>query len=231
MKAYHNYHRLLVCLLLACLGATLSAQNVKEDIKQINETYRSLKGAQVELEYRYYSGDESQNPEVLKGTAAWQNGQQKMVMPSLERLQNERFALLVNHEMKTIIIQNAPAAANLPSPIPLDSILAFCEDIQYLEKGKGLVAYRFYLNALGFESVEVVFNARTYLIEQIICQQISWEAGEKGDRMEVHYRHLKKLSSQNALNFSEQQYVRPQGEDFLVQTAYQGYELYNFCRQ
>ncbi|MEM6345621.1 MAG: hypothetical protein AAF927_17145 [Bacteroidota bacterium] len=230
MKSYHIYYRLLACLLLACLGQNLSAQNVKQDIERINEAYRSLKGGQVELEYRFYAGYDPDNVEITKGRASWQGVMQKMHTPSIERLQNDQYAILVNHDMKAVIIQNAPSTSTLASPIPLDSMLAICDSIQFQEKEEGLLSYRFLIGALGFEAVEVVFNPESYFIERIVCYQLPWEEGELGDRTEVHYRNLQKLSTTSTAHFSEQDYVRRDGEQFLLQSAYKGYKLYNFCR-
>lgn len=224
------YYRLLACLLLACLSSSLTAQNVKQDVERINEAYRSLKGAQVELEYKHYAGHDPQNPEISKGTASWQGAFQKMSMPTMERLQNEKYAILVNHDMKAIIIQNAQVSTNLGSPIPLDSMLAICDSIQFSSKEDGLLAYRFVIGILGFEAIEVVFNPENYFIERIVCSQLPWQEGELGDRTEIHYRNFQKLSAASTSHFSEQRYVRRDGDTFLPQAAYQGYELYNFCR-
>lgn len=230
MKTYNFYYRLLACLLLACLSYTLSAQNVKQDIERINEAYRSLKGAQVELEYQHYAGYDPGNPEISKGTASWQGANQKMSTPAMERLQNEKYAILVNHDMKTIIIQNAQVATNIGSPIPLDSLLAICDSIHFLQKENGLLAYRFVIGVLGFEAIEVVFNPQSYFIERIVCYQLPWKEGELGDRTEIHYRNFQRLSTSSTSPFSEQKYVRRDGDQFLPQLAYKGYELYNFCR-
>ncbi|MEL7533158.1 MAG: hypothetical protein AAFN10_17710, partial [Bacteroidota bacterium] len=193
MKTYHITYRLLACLLLACVSQSLLAQDVKQDIEKINEAYRSLKGAQVELEYRHYAGHDPQNPEISKGTASWQGEHQKMSMPTMERLQNDKYAILVNHDMKAVIIQNAQVSANIGSPIPLDSLLAFCDSIDFRKTEDGLSAYHFVIGAIGFEAIEVVFNPESYFIERIVCYQLPWQEGELGDRTEVHYRNFQKL--------------------------------------
>lgn len=236
MKALHQY--IAVCLLisLGLIGGTATAQNVHQDFARINQFYAELEGGSFQLEYRLYLDGEPQPLETFVGETQWLGKQSYLQLQGMEKIQTGQHALLVNHEMETIIIQNARTEPALQSPIALDSVLAICDSVQFQALADGNHAYTLDLGDMIYRSIQIVFNPQSYQLQRLVLVEAEpSEVNEAGEpvyaRTEIHYQNFRSTQGKRlASTYRPEKFVQIKGDQIELQPAYQHYQLLNFTR-
>lgn len=227
--------RSLIWLPLFLLGLPLFAQDAATDLARINQFYATQSAGSLAMEYRLFVGNQTQPAEQFVGKTYWKAASYYLQMQETEKLQNDQYLLLVNHEMQTMIIQDAHEALPNPTPVPLDSVLSLCDSVIYEAPVGGLAAYRFVFDNFSYRTVKIAFDVRTYQIRKMIF----WEAKPSGidaegqdeyARIEIAYRALAPLADRQTDPFSTSRFVKAAGETFVPQPDFQHYQLFNYTR-
>jgi len=205
------------------------AQDIHQDIAQINESYAKYTWLEMKTEYRWYSSPSASEPEEkIEGLIQNSPKGQYKRLGSMESLLTERYAIAVNHEEKVVMMQHAPTQVEIsPLDIPLDTILLLCQNYKY-ETVKGKPSWVFEINpdvADNFEKIRMVFNPQTYLVEKLVLYPARDSyAPEEQSRLEIDFLQIKTTANLST-SFSESRYVFLQDGTWRLKADYQDYRL------
>ena len=224
------YHPLGWLVLLMLFGS-LQAQEIRTDLDRIQQAYEQEGSGMINLEYRQYSGYPDEEPEIVQGAYHWDSHSQYLQLPGTEHLKNENYAILVNHQMQAIVVQDAPKVPSSRLDIPLDSLLAICDSVSFSTTPEGWHAWRLEINTSLIMAVSLVFDPVSYQIRKLVRWEQPFETEDQiiEPRLEIHYLRLRPLA-QGKARFAESRFLKRNGDAFLPQTAYQHYQVYNYCR-
>jgi len=225
----------VLSLVMTFFSLLSHAQNIHQDIEQINTTYANISHLEMTSNFQWYDTEDATKPSyTLKGLLQQSpKGNYAKLGPS-ETLINAKYAISVNHDEEIIMIQKAPDAISLsPGNVPLDSILVMCETYAY-EIFEGQVSYLIRIKAhyaQSFDKMRIVFDKESYLISKMILFPIEDPTYEGAKpRVEIDFRHVH-VDDGTKMEVSEAMFVRPQGNALLPHPQYQSYRLINLLTE
>ena len=123
-------------IMLLCglgLGQNLLSQDIKVDLKMINQAYLQAKTFEQEMEISLFSSEDTEQAIETSTSFIRRKGQSFYVKNGeQERISNERLTLVIDHSSKSILLQGPPVNKEVMfMDVKLDSMLNICSDIQY----------------------------------------------------------------------------------------------------
>ncbi|MEM7370407.1 MAG: hypothetical protein AAF587_17490 [Bacteroidota bacterium] len=225
---------LLMIFVLAGNSTVVFSQDVKEDLKKINQAYEAHKSFRADVTYKLFGSLSGNTPiETVSGTIRNQDQYQYSKISGLETLINGKYAVLVNHERKTISIQSGFELTSVLHQPNLDSLVAYCQDIQYTRLTSSSVSYDFVFENHEYERIRMVFHPDTYVIESFTFYQADPVSLTEGGalqsiRMEIQFSNIQINQALPDAQFSEAQFVSHINGQYQPVKALASYRLVNF---
>lgn len=221
---------------LLCSLSLLTAQNLEEDIANINAAYDQLRGYQASLTYELQSGNGQ--PEKADGLIQWSGKEKKYFrMGAQESLQNERMSILADHDEELVLVQGAITTdtRNI-SQIPLDSLLEIGAKVVFAKEGNGWHTYHFDLTDMVYQRISFSFDPVNFMLREISYRSNPFVVDEEATEadveiMRMRYTNLKMNPAFAADTFSEKRFLRKDGKSYALQAEYTSFQLYNYLAQ
>ncbi|MCH8904184.1 MAG: hypothetical protein IIA45_09755 [Bacteroidetes bacterium] len=215
----------------------LLAQNPTDDFNKMLESYLAIDKIRIEQEYRYYRN--------YATTEAYQTENGVLIREKenlysnsfdIERIMNSKYMMLIDHEMKIIAVKKPE---NLKKKDLLsfntDSLLMFCNRVEYLTQLGGLVGYRFSFSWGKYEYLDIIYNPSTYLINKTVWyfrQPFSPNEKDQPTKPRIEIVNTKILIDPDIENnkFSTLRYLSIVNGNIALTSAYSDYKLINYIR-
>lgn len=225
----HIYLRFCFCIGILTLGLNLTAQNIKEDIRRINENYFNASAFQQEVFFQLFASYEAK--EALESYTVFtqkEGSSSYSRRGKVESLSNDKITLVVDHGSKAIMLQGPSpeqTKINAISEVQLDSMLNLCKNTQFESKKGKLGVYHFYFKAYAYDQVSVEFNRSDFLIQKLTLYSRS---DETSMRVEISYRNIRKQINFPKDTFSESRFLVLKSGNYSVKDDYSDYQLLNY---
>jgi hypothetical protein len=212
------------------------SQNIKEDFKNINDTYFKLKNTYIEAKMKLYTDYISTKPieestSIIKRSGNYYYTKQG----NSEYLRNKFYQVIIDNNNKVIILDSSRLQL-IQNPylsiIPLDSLLSILKQTTYREVGNNKAIYTIVTDFDYISKFEVQFNKKSYFIEKLVFYINTTEQGVNGleklkPRIEIVYQKFRTDAKYNDNEFSESRYFSVKGKKVILTQAYTGYTLHN----
>lgn len=221
-----------VLLIVYLLGihSLSNAQNLKEDIKRINDSYFSASSFQQDMYFQLFaSSDSEQALESYKAFIQRQGKSYFMRKGEIESLTNEKFTLLIDHDSKAISVQKAVENEMNPTGgVDLDEVLKICSKTEFESKSGNKGIYHFYLENYAYKKMSVEFDRKSFFILKIIM----YAADEENPyRAEISFSNIKKEVRFPINTFSEERYLSHNAGKYSPNSSFATYQLLNYIRE
>ena len=237
---FHNIKAGALLLLLAGVLFNISllqAQEIKEDLRRIHEAYQQIKSYSVDIEQRVYPTFEAQQSiHLVTGKIRIAPDRYYSSIDGVELLQNDDYAIQVNHDNKTIIVQASMPLMEPQLGIPnLDSLLSLCSNVQFKKLSAKAFQYDLFFEEMEYARMRLVFNPKSWHIDQLVLYyagEDKWGGSETETqaRVEIQFRNGRFNPDIPPATFYSQRFFKAKSGDFTLQPAYASFRLYNYLR-
>lgn len=223
----------IICSIAAFVAAFTSfAQDAKKDITAINKAYEKAERLSMAIEYTVYLDGSSTPYEKENGIYRKDGNNLYLKQMDTEIMSNERNVTIVNHETKVVMMDKSRKIEAVPWEAALDTMLSLYKSVKYYipEGTANIKAYTFHFHNGQYESVDVWFNASTFLVEKIRAKYRN-ELEENGRMhkvtLEMNFRNMDTKSKYPSALFTHDAYVSLDKGKYTLRQAYKNYRLIN----
>ncbi|MEM6800514.1 MAG: hypothetical protein AAF696_03870 [Bacteroidota bacterium] len=230
MSIFPLFSSLKVFFLLVFLGGMQLhsfSQNLKEDIKLINESYLEASSLQQEMHVQLFSSHDAKQA-IESYTAFIQRKGESFYMrrAQTESLSNARMSLLIDHRSKSILLQK-PVEMHMPGlgEMNLDSALSICEKTVYEQKSAERGVYHFHMKDYLYESLSIEFDLQTHFLRKFSF----YAADPENDfRMEISFSNIKRNLAFPKNTFSETKFLSQKSGKYSPTSSFATYQILNY---
>ncbi len=226
---------LLVCFFTqqVCL---MQAQDAKTDFVNLNKAYHNTKGMSMNMRYSLFENHVALKPQEQVNAIVKRSGEYVYYkLENVEFVHTPKYNLMVNHQLKRIMLGEHTMQFELWDEInytsKLDEYLKICSKNVYSENGN-TATYDLYLNKGQYSRVKIVFEKKTYMIQQMVFfsnvdQDITSDrSGKKSKiRLEINFSNVQAGIKIPEKEFSIQNYLDKSKDKYVCKPAYSGYKL------
>lgn len=238
-KSMHNFiKQYCFCLLFCILFFPAAAQNAKQDILKINETYSSIKDLSMDITYTVFPSSKSKVALETHTGCFKQHGDMKYSrLKEVEAVHNNNYSLVIDNEDKLIVVAN-PAKSNMSeiTMIDLDKSLSQCASIDFLGTIGSLSGYKlmFKQNVVSeYDAVELYFNKKSFFVEKLVIyyrQKVKLNeedpnAVKDKPRLEIVFSNTNLKTIADITLFSEERFIEKKKGKYYPTSAYNSYQL------
>lgn len=214
------------------------AQDIKQDIIKINQTYDKQDKMAFDYEIQMFETYTSNKVYFnQKGSTKKMGNCRVQIFDDSECLITPSYAIMVDRDEKYICY--TPKRTDFKDDdigfmMNLDSISVFCKSYKFNKISENQNSYVFHMkdDYGDYEVVAVYFNSKTHFINKIVlyCDEQNVAVNNEKERlskprMEINYKNLDLNPKYNERDFTYQRYLVKQGSGFLVNQNYRTYEL------
>lgn len=226
------------CLMLLSLFFSAAAQNAKQDILKINETYTSLEDLSMDITYTLFPSAKSKVPAETHAGCFKQHGIMKYSkVKDIEAVHNKNYSLVIDNDDKLIVVANpAKFSASKITMLDLEKSLSLCSSVEFIGTTGNQSGYKlvFKQNAPSeYDAVELYFNKKTFLVEKLVMyyrQTIKLNEEDPNSakdkpRLEIAFSNasLKKITDISF--FLEEKFIEKKKGKYYTASAYNSYQL------
>jgi len=190
-------------IIIFLFAFSAKAQNAKEDIKKVNESYVKHKDLSMGITYNVFAAYDDNVPMETSAGSYNQHGNARYNrLNEIESVQNSDFSLVIDHDEKMIVIGN-PIKFN-PGKImllDLDSALSMYSSVKYIDNNVSQKGYSMVFKptaASEYDKVDMYFNAKTYLVERMVfyyrdkvqLKKTNQDAPEEKPKLEIIFSKI-----------------------------------------
>lgn len=235
-------HRLLskkiaLWVMWGLMAPLCTAQTPANDFERVRQTYASLKGFSVNMEYIVFKGHEGTQAGTVQSGSFKTDMQTRYLFKvgDVTQLHNERYDIMVSDEDKAMAVEMAPAGKPLPL-FGVDTAGGAWNKAVKIGEGNGLRTWRIKFGNTNteFEKMDVTVDTRTFLVKSISLYY-RLKMGTYLNSEDAEDDYLPKLTinyTRAVLNpvfapeeFSEKKYIRVTDTGIVPAGGYQNYEL------
>jgi hypothetical protein len=224
--------RKTMTLLLILLTALGPAQDAKADFKKINWNYYEAKQLTMDVNYDLFFDNDAKASDSESGVYKRNKDNYYVKQGGNEVLITDKHILVVDHGAKTMIVDNSKGKINPINPlkVDLDSIFHFYEKVEFYKTGAAneLSAYRFHFKRGLYQYTEVVFDAATFYVKEIV----NVYREKMPDASNINRKARLRISFANinpdpkfTTEFKESNYVSSRGGKIIPLSRYANYKL------
>lgn len=224
----------IVYIFLFTYSCSVLAQDAKVDFKKINEMYYNTNELMMDIKYELYLDNASTPHETETGRYKKQKNSYALKQTDQEVVVNEKYILVIDGENKVIAIDRVGKNSQVLNPLKMniDSLFILYSKVQFYKAGKNgeSNAYHFELKDGIYSSVDIIFNPKTYFVEQIINvfrNKIPDENNidRKAIFKTIFYNINTKPNFKN--DFSEKMCLKENNGKWTLTDSYKNYKLIN----
>lgn len=221
------------------MTTVLPAQQLKEDIRKVNETYAKTKAVSMKIQYRLFQNYVTAIPFEDKSGSYIRQGQNYVSqLLGITTLQNGSLKLSVSDAEKTIIVSDADKKMASPGNEMLDSLVSRCSKIEFTDLGDGRKLYRLRFEKTAFfeyDMIELQIGSTffveklvLYYREAVVLDDTNGSMKKEKPKLEISYSEINTQPVITADQFSETKYVRRSGKTFLPAAAFANWKILNY---
>jgi hypothetical protein len=211
-----------------------NGQDVKADFKKINGHYYNTGKLAMDVTYELYLDSSPKASEIEKGTYKRSGNDYYLKQSDQEVMINEKYVIVADAENKVIAVDRFDKnTSNIdPMKLPLDSLFRIYSKIEFYKTGKNgeLNAYHFEIKNGMYSSVDVIFNPKTFFVEEIV----NVYREKVPDENNILHKAVLKTSFTNINaspafknDFSEYRYLEKKNGKWALNNNYKTYKLIN----
>lgn len=231
--------RTVITAIVLFITAVLPAQQLKEDVRKVNETYAKTKTVSMKIHYRLFQNYATAIPfEDKTGTFIRQGQNYFSQLLGITTVQNGSVKLSVSDADKTIIVSDADRKIAAPSNVMIDSLIKRCSKVEFTDLGEGRKLYRLRFEKTAFfeyDMIDLQFGSN-YFIEKIVLfyreavvlDETAGNMKKEKPKLEISYSEINTQPVVAADQFSETKYIRKSGKTFVPATAFANWKVLNY---
>ena len=220
-------------LILFCTSFSV-AQNLEEDIRNMQELYTMTKNFSANISIKVFEGEEEKKlVESRKAEIRKQGNEFFYKIGHLTILINKQFHLMINNKQKTILLDELSGPISLDwqkQLIPgIDSTLQQFEQINFIENKDGVKKYLLINKDKAIDKIELFLDADKYYLRKLIYQYNPAISGQDGYAI-IDFEQVSTSPNTSASIFSEKRFIQRTGNRFKGADAFKDYEVINKTR-
>lgn len=231
--------RTIITGVVLFISAVLPAQQLKEDVRKVNDTYARAKNVSMKIHYRLYQDYSTAVPfEDKTGTYIRQGQNYFSQLLGITTIQNGSTKLSVSDAEKTIIVSDADRKIAAPSNVMIDSLIKRCSKVEFTDLGEGRKLYRLRFEKTAFfeyDMIDLQFGSN-YFIEKIVLfyreavvlDETAGKMKKEKPKLEISYSEINTQPVVAADQFSEAKYIRRSGKTVLPAAAFKNWKVLNY---
>lgn len=216
MKSKINHKFLSIALvfllkhLVAITYSLTPLQMAASDLKKIRNYYETHPTITVETSYKAYEDFESMDLKEAKNGLFVKNGNMSYLKTmNVEIITTDSDVLSVDHDDKRIFVSDVTNIGKTVFTNNLDTLLLFCESVEYKNTGQNERKYTLYFDKEGFSEyakIDYYVDTRSYRFTRIVLYfsvgidiTNSSNNEPKKPRLEIIYTNYRESIADNAL--------------------------------
>lgn len=226
-------------LLFICLTSSLIAQDIKQEIININKKYFEQNESAVEVISQAFVGDSKDPVNESKMTVYKKPGKYLYINGPSESMANNNYRLNVDHNKRIIIvtklINKAPTGKKSDAEIfdskefnlKLDTVMTLYKRVSINSKNETTNEIVFQLKESNYSIIKISYDKKTYVVKDYFIK--TNPIAVKGQNIEYSYFIKNNFLSNKVANsmFNELNYITIKNKQILPNSKYASYKIVN----
>lgn len=229
-------YRLLSFGLFIVVGVSCCAQNIKQDMLAMYNSYMSLKYFSTTVQVSIYNTANDKTPTITKKGSVKKSG--NMYYTSLDDIKvliNDKYLIYVSGKDKLIYYKEHAKDTKQEFKAPfdikevtnmLDTALKRSDTIQYMGTVNGIKHYSIRSSHSVISTIDLYIEASSNLISKVVYYYDA-DVMKRNNKVAVNFSNTIYKEPFAAAEFSESVFLKKKGNAFIAADGYNGYEVYN----
>lgn len=224
----------IVLYMFLLRSVVVSAQDVKEEFRKINETFAKTAALAMDIKYELFLDGAARPEEVESGRYIRSGKKYYSMQASNEIVITEEFMYVIDREQKVLGVDRKIDEKKIMNPleINLDSLYMLYSKIETIEpRLKGERAYRFYIKEGPYSMCEVYFDASTYFVTEIknVFRQKINDGNDKlrSAMLKTTFFNITAHPGNMLQVFDDKKYIKKINNKYIPAEGYKAYRFIN----
>ncbi len=211
-------------------------QGMESDLLAINKAHASLDNVKITSHstFEFFLSNNETRIEESSYIIFHKGRKIRYDAPTINRIQDEKYNLLVNDSLKLIVIfdpdvEQFSYLSKVSKAFNLDSSMQLVDKVEKITSGNDEIRYVFYYSLLPYSKMEMFFNINTKLVSKIVTYYTDYDPEiddlkQKVETIQLSYDPLP--ANYNKL-FDTRNYIVPGKGGINATSDYKNYAVYN----